>query len=362
MEKTLYKKDKNDTFRRWKIQVIDNTIHVEYGTDSGKVIKKSQIISDGKNIGKVNETSPNQQALLEAESKIRKKIDEGYTDENSSLITQIHPMLAHEYDKFSHKIKFPCYIQPKLDGYRMVYNRETRDMSSRNNKKYTILYNTEMHKELQSLDLFLDGELYVHDSNYSFENYGILRKKELKQEDTQQIGRIKYYVFDIISDKNFKERLITLQTLKKYKYIIPVTTILCYTPAEINKYHDIFVKEGYEGSMIRNKDSKYINSRSYDLLKYKNFDDHEFKVIGFDYESNFSDDNMKPVIWRCITPTGQEFNVQSKGTRSERNDLYTNGNKYIGKMLSVKFFGYTEDNIPRFPKTLRAGKLSFKSK
>lgn len=360
MEQTLYKRDKNDTVRVWKIKVCGDIIYVEYGTDGGKFIKKQQKITEGKNIGKKNETSSNKQAILEAESKIRKKRDEGYCDNVEDDTNQIYPMLAHAFDKFSHKITFPCYIQPKLDGYRMIYNHDTNDMITRNNKKYKILYDTNLHKELKKIKLVLDGELYIHDPDYAFENYGVLRKKELKQEDISKVDGIKYYVFDIISDKIFEERLKIIQTFDKYKYIIPVKTYTCLSRQDIDKYHKIFLECGYEGSMVRNKTSKYTNSRSYDLLKYKNFDDDEFVVVGFGYESKFSDDNMKPVIWKCVTTSGKEFDVQSKGTRQERDLLYKYGKSYIGKFLSVKFFGYTDEGIPRFPKTLRDGKSSFR--
>ena len=36
-----------------------------------------------------------------------------------------------------------------------------------------------------------------------------------------------------------------------------------------------------------------------------------------------------------------------------------NGKKYIGKMLTVQYFGLTDEGIPRFPKTLRDGASSF---
>lgn len=361
MDKTYYKKDKNNTIREWRVNVIGNIIKVQYGVRGGKFISKTQKIK-GKNIGKKNETSDEKQALLEAESKINKKIDEGYT-ESLHCINNVEfkpPMLAHDYDKFSHKTEFPCFTQPKLDGYRMLYLPVTQDIVTRNNKKYSVLYDTPLHEELKKINLPLDGELYVHDKNYAFENYGVLRKKELKKEDLIKLNQIKYYIFDIMIEGDFNDRLRVLQSLKGYKYVKVVNTYICKDEKDVSNYYEIFSKEGYEGSMVRNFKGKYSNSRSYDLLKYKSFDDAEFKVIDFSYEKNLSDDNLKPVIWKCITPEEKEFDVQSKGTREERDVLYKKGKSYIGKMLTVKFFGYTTDGIPRFPKTLRNGKDSFR--
>ena len=42
--------------------------------------------------------------------------------------------------------------------------------------------------------------------------------------------------------------------------------------------------EGYEGIMVRNQKASYkIDKRSYDLLKYKTFEDDEFEIIGFKF-------------------------------------------------------------------------------
>ncbi len=359
MEQTLYKKDKNGTIREWRIQVEKDTIQVSYGTKDGKFISKTQKIK-GKNTGKKNETSDSSQALLEAESKIKKKRDEGYSLSLDVETSFKSPMLAHDYSKFKSKIQLPCYTQPKLDGYRMLFIPEGGDLVTRNNKKYSVLYNTDLHKELIEINLPLDGELYVHDKDYAFENYGILRKKELKEEDMFRLKQIKYYVFDIMIEGDFQKRLKVLKSLKGYSYVKVVDTILCESEEQIKSYYEMFIKEGYEGSMIRNTRGMYSHSRSYDLLKYKSFDDAEFQVVDFSYEKNLSDDNLKPVIWKCVTFENKQFDIQSKGTRKERDLLYREGTKYIGKMLTVKFFGFTSEGIPRFPKTLRDGKSSFR--
>jgi DNA ligase-1 len=42
------------------------------------------------------------------------------------------------------------------------------------------------------------------------------------------------------------------------------------------------MEEGYEGIMVRNPNSPYeISKRSSYLQKYKEFDDDEFEIIGF---------------------------------------------------------------------------------
>lgn len=355
MNKTLLSKDAKGKIREWSINVNKNEMTVSYGTKGGKMIVKTQKIDSGKNIGKKNETSLEEQAILEALSKIKKKRDEGYSSDGEIPVPS--PMLAHDYADHKNKITFPCFIQPKLDGYRMI--TINGEMTSRNNKQYTSLIDTPLHLEIIKLGMSLDGELYVHDKDFSFESYGVLRKKKMSIGDLDKINKIKFYVFDIIDDHlTFKERLLKLNTLKS-KWIIPVDTFVCSNEEDIERHHQKFIEEGYEGSMIRNTLSKYSHSRSYDLLKKKDFEDKEFEIVSFDYEKKFSDDNLKPVVWKCKTQEGKTFDVQSKGTRQERHKLYIKAEKYIGKSLTVKFFGLTEDGIPRFPKTLRSGMACF---
>ena len=147
----------------------------------------------------------------------------------------------------------------------------------------------------------------------------------------------------------FDDRLISLQKLfkKKYNNLILTDTFDCKTQEDIKKYHTEFVKDGYEGVILRNIKAPYeIGKRSKHLQKYKEFMDDEFKIIGFKEGVGGS---KGTVIWLCETTDGKPFSVRPKGTTSERKKLYENGNKYIGKMLTVIFQEYTDDGIPRFP-------------
>lgn len=73
----LYKVDKNDQKREWECWVISNTLYRKYGLMDGKKVK-SQRIFLGKNIGKSNETSPQEQAISEGMKEWTKQIDKEY--------------------------------------------------------------------------------------------------------------------------------------------------------------------------------------------------------------------------------------------------------------------------------------------
>ena len=73
----LYNLDKNGRKRLWKIWVVGNTIHKLSGLKDGKKVPWSRTI-EGKNTGKVNETTPEEQAILVAERAWTSQLDKKY--------------------------------------------------------------------------------------------------------------------------------------------------------------------------------------------------------------------------------------------------------------------------------------------
>jgi DNA ligase-1 len=132
---------------------------------------------------------------------------------------------------------------------------------------------------------------------------------------------------------------------------------LVHDVSELEDGHIQNIEKNYEGTIIRNQEGQYkCKFRSMDLLKYKNFMDDEFKIIGFDGERDTHGDHEPLILWICQIDDGSTFSVRPQGNQSERRDLYrecVNGNfyKYNGKNLWVKYFERTDKNIPRFPTT-----------
>jgi DNA ligase-1 len=99
--------------------------------------------------------------------------------------------------------------------------------------------------------------------------------------------------------------------------------------------------------MVRNLASQYLfKHRSTSLLKVKSFEDAEFKIIG-GKEGQGREVGM--VVFKCETSNGTEFDVRPRGTAEERSLMWDNLNSYIGKPLTVKYQGLTDDGKPRFP-------------
>ncbi len=372
----LYGEDKKGDVKEWYIYVEEKGEYSEIVYSYGKVNCKKQTrilkIEEGKNIGKKNETTHYEQAVKEAESRWLKKMErEGYKIKESK--TQIEkqsvkkwkpmmPMLAQTYMKYENKIQFPCYVQPKLDGYRMIYSSEYKKMSSRTGKEFEILYQSELFKELEKIkeNVVLDGEMYIH--NGKFENLGVLRKKNVNKKEMEKLNKIEYHVYDIIdSRKNYGERCEMLKEIignGKIRGVVLVSTELCKNKTDIIENSRKFIMAGYEGSIIRNDTAYEIGKRSFNLQKYKEFTDSEFEITGFECEK-VTNGKDPCVVWECKTDSGLLFKVRPQGSEEERAMLFTRANKFLGKKLWVKYQELTEDGIPRFPTTMRNSYIDY---
>jgi ATP-dependent DNA ligase len=367
----LFGSDVKGKTKLWNVIVVDNGDHsvveIEYGYVSGKMTKSTKKITSGKNIGKRNETTHFEQAVLEAQSKWKKKTEQGFSenapsgeetspsDSEESSEKVVFPMLASDFQKFKHKVKYPLFIQPKLDGYRMIFNSQNKSCNSRQGKSFDAIKRTRLYKELTSISetIILDGELYQHGG--VFEHLGMLRKKKLNECDYQKLEKIEYHVYDYVDEtKTYQERLDVLKTFfskNSFKHICFVETRTVSSENELKYQHLAFVKDNYEGSIVRTGSGKYrCKARSQDLLKFKDFMDSEYRIIGFTSEQDTAS-NKDLIVWVCVNENGDKFNVRPKGTREERNELYQRGQEFIGQQIQVKYFELTDSGIPRFPST-----------
>lgn len=70
----LYSLNTNGTIQKWHITVNGDMIFKEYGQEGGSMQIVAETITKGKNIGKANQTTPTQQALLEATAQWEKNL------------------------------------------------------------------------------------------------------------------------------------------------------------------------------------------------------------------------------------------------------------------------------------------------
>lgn len=350
----------------WSIAVtpIENghaLIRTEYGYEGGKMQTQQRTLAEGKNAGKKNATTPLEQAMAEARTAWIKKTEENYAPREAPCFAQTKggrgkgmeadaplPMLAHDYHKVGKKIRYPCYCQPKLDGTRCV-GIPQKGLFSRRRKAYPHLEHIRADVDRFPSEMILDGELYSTELTFQ-QIVGMVKKETLTAEEEKAQLAIQFHVYDIVDPtKTFEERYRLLQqTLSSGQFpsIVLVETKRLTSEAELKPQHDAYVDAKYEGIMLRNATGLYVNRRSNDLQKYKEFCSEEYTVVGFE-EGDGAEKGC--VIWVCETEEGKVFRCRPSGSREERMEQFENGSCYVGQSLTVKFQELTDEGIPRFP-------------
>jgi DNA ligase-1 len=374
-EQPIYGQDKNGKTKIWKASIrVDPdgkaVATIEHGYVDGKLQTTVREYTEGKNIGRKNETTPLQQCVQETARKRQDKIEkEGYA-ENLTATPSTHtifPMLAHKYDPNTNSQKkngivFPCFTQPKLDGLRCVVYLGGPDgpiqFQSRTGSQFVGLEH--LARSLtpifrQHPTLILDGELYT--DQMPFEQLaGLIKKKKFAESDRARVDKIEYHVYDhVIKDTPFVERLRylhdTVLGAQVHPSIFLVETLPAKTVDEVKHQFARYVERGYEGIMLRNINGVYqVGHRSHDLQKYKEFFEDEYEIRGFK-EGDGRDKGT--VIWICACPDGREFSVRPRGSTELRRELYESArakpDAYIGRHLTVIYQELSEQGVPRFP-------------
>lgn len=314
------------------------------GTESQR-LKAVPALVKGKNIGRSNETSPREQAILEVNAKALKQQDKGYHEEGKEHQAgggNILPMLAHQWQKKKHLVRFPMYVQPKYDGTRMLYSSEL-GYWSRGGKHY--IPEVVKHIDIDTQVFTLDGELILPEG-YTFQE----TMRAIKKYTPGLSELLIYRVYDIAHpDMDFTERLTTLENIlgiHEHPAIDLAPTKLVLNESELMEAHLAFRQAGYEGTIIRTQDGLYTpGQRSSTLLKLKDEQDAEYEIVGF---TDGIGKDAGTIIFQC-SAGDKTFNVRPMGSYEERSSMYQKGDSYIGKMLTVKFQDLSEDAVPRFP-------------
>ena len=384
----LYKLTSSKKIQEWEIFTEENKIITIQGQVDGKKQRYEETISTGKNIGRANETTPEQQAEAEAQSKWDKKHNKDYHTSIDDCKTKgkianrggYLPMLAQSYEKHHEKhLKYPCFVQPKLDGLRCISTKVDGVVKLwfRSGKEITTMGHIadELLPIMGDGDIW-DGELYAHGKDFNSFTGAIRANKNLNPEVVESI---KYHIYDfpkvfpLIEKDGYKCRLDEFD--KSYLNncsLVGVTTIKVDNFEEAMMCYKRFIEEGYEGIMFRNIDMPYEQKRSYNLLKYKEFVDDEFIIIGAEEGKGILSGHIGSFVCkieagRTLKDLGdkefvieKETQVKAKmeGKHEYLKHLFENPNEYIGKPLTIKYQNLSEYGVPRFPigKTIRFDK------
>jgi DNA ligase 1 len=365
---TIYKKTKTGATQEWTIEVSDNRYRTHSGQVGGQITTNAWTVVYGKNTGKANGTTDNEQALKEAIAKRTKKLESGYFESIHNIDEQqyFEPMLAAKWEDYKDKVTYPIFSQPKLDGIRCIVTKD--GMFSRNGKP--IISAPHIRESLNSVfkkhpTLILDGELYADKFANDFNSIvSLVKKTKPTVDDLKESAKnIQYWIYDIpSSNKTFNHRGFDLDELfddylnEFEQHCVLVPTQICENEDEVMELYGEYVNEGYEGQILR-LDAKYENKRSKSLLKHKSFIDEEYTIKDICEGEGNRTGTAGYMVFE--TADGKPFKSNVKGTWEETAEMLKSKKKLIGKQATIKYFNLTPDGIPRFPFVINIDRNSY---
>ena len=399
------KRGKLRVFEAWLENTDDDivVINVSSGYKGGKMSNKKTYVRKS-----FQKRSILQQAVLEMQSKISTKMDEGYKtaemymdkyydgknpngseelfmeavtyndlipkyDSNRDWIPR--PMLA---DKYKPKKNGDCtyLIQPKLDGVRclaLLKDGKITLMSRGGNYYYMPHLTTELMLLFDKIingnkdNWMFDGELYIH--NVSFEKISGLCRLGLNQDSVQsslidEKSIIEYHIYDVFSPDVYAKEvmnsfgkpddiiqhartgmLLSIQERCPHLNNIKfVDTELVESEEAIQEYHDEVVADGYEGAILRNPQGIYEPG-----VRSKDL----LKVKRFKEGEfrivGYKIDPAKTVedsfVFQLHSPNG-DFHCRPKGTAALKRKYHQDIDKLIGKRATVRYLDTTNTGLP----------------
>jgi len=274
------------------------------------------------------------------------------------------PMLAYpvsdkpiDYDK-------PTFIQPKLDGVRCLIQAEQIDHFSRP-IKYVVKAYSRTGKEWKNIDhileelkpffdkhpnVILDGELYNHDLRDNFEKIiSLVRKTKPTDQDRQEASELtQFHCYDIIDEtKTFEERdKFIEQNVPRSYCITHVLTTLVESEKFAKHCHEVNLKAGYEGSIVRTNDT-YQCKRSHNLRKFKDFHDTEATI------TDWVEGKGKRVgtigKFMAIDADGNEFGMPVMDKFEWLQNNFDFMKTWVGQRATFTYFERTKANSYRHP-------------
>jgi len=357
LHEEIFKRDSKGQTRTWRMESVGGSYRTIAGILGGQLVESGWTVCEGKNVGRSNETTPEQQALLEVASAYEHKLTREYHRDVNEIGKGAHffkPMLAKEYTTFA-----PGFAQPKLDGVRCIVTVD--GMFSRQGKP--IAGAPHIFEALAPLfdadeDLILDGELYNHDLKDDFNTIiSLVRKANPSAAELETSAKmVQYHVYDMPShDAHFPSRITAVARLFLnsgiYSGAAPtgpiriVPTVPANTAEKFDHAHGAWLEAGYEGSMWRAGDAmtRYEQKRSKHLLKRKEFQDKEFPCLRIEEGLGNWAGLAKRVVFQL--PDGRECGAGIRGNMQRAKELLSETHKEV----TVRYFALTPDGVPRFP-------------
>lgn len=282
------------------------------------------------------------------------------------LINSVFPNLIEKFsvalaDKYVGKIDFEkedWISEIKIDGCRTICLKENGEIHffSRSGKEFLTLDNVkkDIEKYFKDIDNFaLDGEMCLIDNTGRESFQGIM--KEITKKNYTMLTP-KYKIFDYLPIEAFYKGYLNVRYTDRVHHLPRVSgtlEILSYRKVEnlddFKKQEAEAIEKGWEGLILKNNNAPYEAKRTKNMLKVKNFNDAEYKIISiYPTTKKMLNEIGLEVDRLCmggviIQHKNNEVGVGSGWSDAERLYYIDHPEEIIGKTITVKYFEETFD-------------------
>ena len=282
------------------------------------------------------------------------------------LIPQFELMLASKYDA-SKWNSFPCFVEPKLDGIRVVAVCDAEhevEIYSRGGKPLPAL--DFIKSQIASLqkayfkgqDVMFDGEVLGESFNHTV---SIARKR-----DVDATGAV-FHIFDLVTapagktiqdvmvqgarDVAYETRRSKLEAARNVVNHSPnlalVDPVFASNEEDIANAYAEFRSQGLEGAVVKAASGRYEFKRSKGWQKIKGEETYDLEVVDI-LEGTGKYEGMLGAV--VVDFNGVNVRVGSGFSDEDRKEL---GESIIGKVVEVEAHEVTPDGSLRHPRFVR---------
>lgn len=267
------------------------------------------------------------------------------------LIKEYPVMLCSPFEqRLVDKIKFPAYVQLKMDGMRFnaIVREGKCEFRSRNGKEIQLLGNLEQEfiEMAGDVDCVFDGELLVEFDGKIADRQtgnGILNKANKGTISAADAARVRATVWDIVPYIMFESgycatpyshRLMSLtgKVFQKEKIrLVESTTV--ENIEEANAIFEKYLEQGQEGIILKDTTGIWEDKRSKSQIKFKGEEECDLKIVGIEEGTGKYAGMLGAII--CESADGVvKVRVGSGFNDDHRKTL---GKEIIDKIVAVKY-------------------------
>lgn len=283
------------------------------------------------------------------------------------LIPTYPCLLARPYDEKSiQSITWPAYSQLKLDGMRVniFVNMAEKVVTYRGRSGKNIDIHGQMNEDFIKLGrryggishMVFDGELVVEDTNGNLlprkKGNGILNKAIKGTMGLEEASRVRSVIWDAIPAESFFEKSFRdpyderFNTLKEattntedvvFEKLKLVETRLVSNFDEAMAHYREAIGRKEEGTMIKNTNHQWSDTRSKFIIKLKAEEEADLVVIGWNPGTPGTKNEHKVGSLICAT-SDRLLEVGISGfSDSLRDEITENIQAWIGRIITVKY-------------------------